>query len=90
MRSQPCTIPSPVPLRPEACAACALPIPDAAVAEIVIVWSNSSPPDPEVEFPGLPVRIRNESTNSLNNRFRPDPDIRTRAILQLDDDIIIR
>ena len=35
----------------------------------------------------MPVRVRREAANALTNRFRPDPEIRTAAVLSLDDDI---
>ena len=37
----------------------------------------------------MPVRIRVEAHNSLNNRFAPDARIRTQAVLSLDDDIFM-
>jgi Glycosyl transferase family 64 domain len=37
----------------------------------------------------VPVRIRVEARNSLNNRFVPDSRIRTQAVLSLDDDIFM-
>ncbi|KAE8721549.1 Glycosyltransferase family protein 64 protein C5 [Hibiscus syriacus] len=37
----------------------------------------------------VPVRIRVEDQNSLNNRFKIDPLIKTRAVLELDDDIMM-
>jgi hypothetical protein len=45
---------------------------------------------PERDFDSaVPVRLRVEALNSLNNRFRTDPLIRNRAVLSLDDDIIM-
>jgi len=35
----------------------------------------------------VPVRIRVEARNSLNNRFAPDARLKTRGVLSLDDDI---
>jgi hypothetical protein len=35
------------------------------------------------------VRIRPEAQNSMNNRFAPDPQLRTKAVLMLDDDILM-
>lgn len=37
----------------------------------------------------VPVRVRVERRNSLNNRFAPDAAIRTQAVLSLDDDIFM-
>ena len=56
------------------------------------MWDDGPPPDLQREFPGaaVPLRVREEAAVSLNNRFRPDPLIGTQAMLQLDDDIIMR
>jgi hypothetical protein len=62
----------------------------ASVREIVVVWNKGAPPDPVADFDSaVPVRIRVESQNSLNNRFKPDPLIRTKAVFELDDDIMM-
>ncbi|KAJ7268242.1 hypothetical protein O6H91_Y399300 [Diphasiastrum complanatum] len=62
----------------------------ASVREIVVVWNKGQPPNPLTEFDSaVPVRIRVEGKNSLNNRFKPDPQIKTRAVLELDDDIMV-
>eukprot|EP00250_Pteridium_aquilinum_P002465 c12685_g2_i1 orf=769-3075(+) len=62
----------------------------ASVREIVVVWNKGVPPNPLTEFDSaVPVRIRVEEENSLNNRFKPDPHIKTRAVLELDDDIMM-
>lgn len=62
----------------------------ASVQEIVVVWNKGQPPDPESDFDSaVPVRIRVEKRNSLNNRFEPDPLIKTRAVFELDDDIMM-
>ncbi|GAB4816089.1 hypothetical protein N2152v2_003135 [Parachlorella kessleri] len=63
-----------------------------SVAEILVVWNSGPPPDVARDFPGtpVPVRVRVEAANSLNNRFRPDPLLTTRGVLQLDDDTLIR
>ncbi|KAL6964620.1 Glucosamine inositolphosphorylceramide transferase 1 [Sarracenia purpurea var. burkii] len=58
-----------------------------SVREIVVVWNKGNPPELS-EFDSLvPVRIREEEKNSLNNRYKVDPMIKTRAVLELDDDI---
>ncbi|RWV80921.1 hypothetical protein GW17_00057726 [Ensete ventricosum] len=60
-----------------------------SVREIVVVWNKGKPPR-ENEFDSVvPVRIRVEEINSLNNRFKVDPLIKTRAVLELDDDIMM-
>ncbi|KAJ0525373.1 putative hexosyltransferase [Helianthus annuus] len=60
-----------------------------SVREIVVVWNKGTPPDPTEFDSSVPVRIRVEEKNSLNNRFKIDPLIKTRAVLELDDDIIM-
>lgn len=64
-----------------------------AVQEIVIVkgcdyGDGMASFNPEEAFGALPVpvRVRTEAQDSLNNRFKPDPLVRTDAILSLDDD----
>jgi hypothetical protein len=59
--------------------------------EILIVWNQGAPPQPSRDFPAaaVPVRVRVEPRNSMNNRFRPDPGIKRRAVLSLDDDILV-
>ena len=64
----------------------------ASVAEIVVVWNKGEPPSPPSELEtgtAVPVRVRTEGKNSLNNRFNDDPLIKNRAVLELDDDIIM-
>ncbi|KAK4435888.1 Glucosamine inositolphosphorylceramide transferase 1 [Sesamum alatum] len=60
-----------------------------SVHEIVVVWNKGIPPQPGDFDSAVPVRIRVEKNNSLNNRFRIDPLIKTRAVLELDDDIMM-
>ncbi|CAI9091238.1 OLC1v1026210C5 [Oldenlandia corymbosa var. corymbosa] len=60
-----------------------------SVREIVVVWNKGKLPDLSEFDSAVPVRIRQEEKNSLNNRFRIDPKIRTRAVLELDDDIMM-
>jgi len=60
-----------------------------SVKEIVVVWNKGQPPSLSDFDSAVPVRIRVEDKNSLNNRFRPDPLIKTRAVLELDDDIMM-
>ncbi|CAN6441738.1 unnamed protein product [Victoria cruziana] len=61
----------------------------ASVREIVVVWNKGNPPDEKDFDSAVPVRIRVERLNSLNNRFKVDPLIKTRAVLELDDDIMM-
>ncbi|KAL6005903.1 Glucosamine inositolphosphorylceramide transferase 1 [Asimina triloba] len=61
----------------------------ASVREIVVVWNKGIPPN-SVDFDSaVPVRVRVEEHNSLNNRFKVDHLIKTRAVLELDDDILM-
>lgn len=61
----------------------------ASVREIVVIWNKGQPPNPNDFDSTVPVRIRVEQKNSLNNRFNADPLIKTRAVLELDDDIMM-
>eukprot|EP00249_Psilotum_nudum_P019997 c27513_g1_i2 orf=543-2864(+) len=62
----------------------------ASVREIVVVWNKGEPPNPLFDFDSaVPVSIRREEKNSLNNRFKVDPQIKTRAVFELDDDIMV-
>lgn len=62
----------------------------ASVRDIVVVWNKGHPPDPIADFDSaVPIRIRVEQQNSLNNRFKPDPLIKTKAVFELDDDIMM-
>uniref|UniRef100_A0A5B6ZHR0 Glucosamine inositolphosphorylceramide transferase 1 n=1 Tax=Davidia involucrata TaxID=16924 RepID=A0A5B6ZHR0_DAVIN len=60
-----------------------------SVHEIVVVWNKGKPPELSDFDSAVPVRIRVEKTNSLNNRFKMDSLIKTRAVLELDDDIMM-
>ncbi|KAL3523534.1 hypothetical protein ACH5RR_016368 [Cinchona calisaya] len=60
-----------------------------SVREIVVVWNKGKRPELSEFDSAVPVRIREEEQNSLNNRFKMDPKIRTRAVLELDDDIMM-
>ncbi|XP_022880596.1 glycosyltransferase family protein 64 protein C5-like [Olea europaea var. sylvestris] len=60
-----------------------------SVHEIVIVWNKGIPPKSSDFDSAVPVRIRVEKQNSLNNRFKIDSSIKTRAVLELDDDIMM-
>ncbi|KAF3958277.1 hypothetical protein CMV_016799 [Castanea mollissima] len=60
-----------------------------SVREIVVVWNKGVPPELSDLDSAVPVRIRVEKENSLNNRFKIDPKIKTRAVLELDDDIMM-
>ncbi|XP_047332218.1 glucosamine inositolphosphorylceramide transferase 1 [Impatiens glandulifera] len=60
-----------------------------SVKEIVVVWNKGNPPKPSEFDSVVPVRIRVEERNSLNNRFKMDNEIKTRGVLELDDDIMM-
>lgn len=60
-----------------------------SVREIVVVWNKGKPPKSTQFDSAIPVKIRVEDRNSLNNRFKVDPSIKTRAVLELDDDIMM-
>ena len=61
----------------------------ASVRDIVVVWNKGKAPEQSEFDSAVPVRIRVEELNSLNNRFKIDPLIKTRAVLELDDDIMM-
>ena len=55
-----------------------------SVSDIVVVWNKGSPPDPARDLhSAVPVRVRVEKLNSLNNRFNPDLLLYNRAVLSL-------
>lgn len=60
-----------------------------SVGEIVVVWNKGAPPELSELDSAVPVRIRVEEKNSLNNRFKIDPLVKNRAVLELDDDIMM-
>ncbi|KAJ6727349.1 EXOSTOSIN HEPARAN SULFATE GLYCOSYLTRANSFERASE -RELATED [Salix purpurea] len=61
-----------------------------SVKEIIVVWNKGRPPRSSDLDSAVPVWIRVEDQNSLNNRFKKDPMLKTRAVLELDDDIMMR
>ncbi|KAG0464930.1 hypothetical protein HPP92_019094 [Vanilla planifolia] len=61
----------------------------ASVSGIVIVWNKGHPPELSELDSVVPIRIRVEEKNSLNNRFKGDSYIKTKAVLELDDDIMM-
>lgn len=60
-----------------------------SASSVLVVWNDGPSPDLAMLPSSVPVRIRVEATNSLSNRFKPDPAIATRAVLSIDDDIRI-
>uniref|UniRef100_A0A0E0D4N2 Uncharacterized protein n=1 Tax=Oryza meridionalis TaxID=40149 RepID=A0A0E0D4N2_9ORYZ len=59
------------------------------VMDIVVVWNKGQPPAQGELKSVVPVRIRVEDRNSLNNRFNIDSEIKTKAVMELDDDIMM-
>lgn len=60
-----------------------------SLKEIVVIWNKGTPPVSSDFDSAVPVRVRVEEANSLSNRFKLDPLIKTRAVLELDDDIMM-
>lgn len=59
---------------------------------IVLIWIDQASAPPQwlrdhVSSLSVPVTIRIAKSTSLNERFRPEPDVRTDAVLALDDDV---
>uniref|UniRef100_A0A453H355 Glucosamine inositolphosphorylceramide transferase 1 n=7 Tax=Aegilops tauschii subsp. strangulata TaxID=200361 RepID=A0A453H355_AEGTS len=61
----------------------------ASVREIVVIWNKGRPPVQNELKSAVPVRVRVEDKNTLNNRFNMDEKIKTRAVMELDDDIMM-
>uniref|UniRef100_A0A804M226 Glucosamine inositolphosphorylceramide transferase 1 n=1 Tax=Zea mays TaxID=4577 RepID=A0A804M226_MAIZE len=61
----------------------------ASVREIVVVWNKGRAPVQGELKSMVPVRIRVENNNTLNNRFKIDKEIKTGAVMELDDDIMM-
>uniref|UniRef100_A0A0D9ZBQ5 Glucosamine inositolphosphorylceramide transferase 1 n=2 Tax=Oryza glumipatula TaxID=40148 RepID=A0A0D9ZBQ5_9ORYZ len=61
----------------------------ASVRDIVVVWNKGQPPAQGELKSVVPVRTRVEDRNSLNNRFNIDSEIKTKAVMELDDDIMM-
>ena len=61
-----------------------------SVGEIVVVWNDGKVLNLAADFSSaVPIRIRTEEKNSMNNRYRPDPELNFRGVLSLDDDLLI-
>ena len=57
--------------------------------EIVVVWNRGPLPRPGQDLVSrVPLRVRAEPHNSMANRLRPDPELRFRGVLFLDDDVV--
>lgn len=63
-----------------------------SAGEIVIILNgNSTYSNPQIlsKISRIPVRFRKEEENSMNNRYKPDSLIHRRAVLSMDDDLLI-
>ncbi|KAJ1294138.1 hypothetical protein BS78_01G122900 [Paspalum vaginatum] len=60
-----------------------------SVREIIVVWNKGRAPVQGELKSMVPIRIRVENKNSLNNRFNIDKEIKTGAVMELDDDIMM-
>ncbi|KAK7162670.1 hypothetical protein R3I93_006877 [Phoxinus phoxinus] len=61
---------------------------------IVIVWNNPGEPPPRKLWDALgphpvPVFFKEQSVNRMRNRLHPHPEIKTDAVLMLDDDTLV-
>lgn len=68
-----------------------------AIDRIIVIWQDPLL-DPPAWLTGLgshteseqgKVHVRRSAVNSMNERFRPDPRIRTKAVFMCDDDVEI-
>lgn len=59
------------------------------VGDILVVWNGKEGLENIQSLASPKVRIRVEPSMSINNRYKPDHLIRTRAVLSLDDDLRI-
>ncbi|CAG9859519.1 unnamed protein product [Phyllotreta striolata] len=59
---------------------------------VVVIWNSPRPPSAELRWPsiGVPVHVVKAARNSLNNRFLPLDNLKTEAILSVDDDAHLR
>ncbi|XP_027201904.2 exostosin-3-like [Dermatophagoides pteronyssinus] len=60
--------------------------------KVVIVWNSPQPPSIDIIWPdiGVDIVVIKSERNSLNNRFIPFDEIKTEAILSIDDDTNLR
>lgn len=58
----------------------------------MIVWNSPQPPSIDIIWPdiGVDIVVIKSERNSLNNRFIPFDEIKTEAILSIDDDTNLR
>lgn len=59
---------------------------------MLIVWNSPKPPSSDIIWPdiGVDIVVIKSNRNSLNNRFLPYDEIKTEAILSIDDDTNLR
>lgn len=59
---------------------------------MIVVWNSPNPPTVGIKWPeiGVDILVIKSKRNSLNNRFLPFDEIKTDAILSLDDDVSLR
>lgn len=57
---------------------------------MLVVWNGAHPPA-AADFSNAwaAVRVRVEPSNSMNNRYRPDAQLRGHAIFSIDDDLLL-
>ncbi|KAI6211682.1 Exostosin-like 3 [Aphelenchoides besseyi] len=62
------------------------------VHSVIVVWNNLDRDPSETAWPKIhvPLIFVKQNQNSLNNRFKPIEQIRTEAVLSLDDDLDFR
>ncbi|KAJ6224228.1 hypothetical protein RDWZM_002773 [Blomia tropicalis] len=60
--------------------------------KVIVVWNSPHPPNESIKWPdiGVEIVVIKSKRNSLNNRFLPFDEIKTDAILSLDDDVSFR
>lgn len=58
----------------------------------MIIWNSPQPPSEDIIWPdiGVDIVVIKSEHNSLNNRFIPFDEIKTEAILSIDDDTNLR
>lgn len=60
--------------------------------KVIVVWNSPNPPTPGIKWPeiGVDILVIKSKHNSLNNRFLPFEEIKTDAVLSMDDDASFR
>jgi len=60
-----------------------------SVIDVRIVWSEPTPVPVDTFIHDTPIKYHRYRTSSINNRFRPIPNIKTHAIFSVDDDVLV-